>query len=700
MWQVLLYLAINLKRFFLKVGSFFSRLHPLNCFTYIVPEASRCSNLIALIIICLPVIPYSSFAQNDTVQLKEVDIYGIKPEISTNSIVPIQQLTIKKLEALPSSSVAEALRQFSGVVIKDFGGVGGLKTVMIQSLGSNHTSVFVDGHPASDAATGQIDIGRISLQDVSNIQLSIGQPQFGPKPARMYASASLLDITTTEPSLTDKKTALKLQLRAGSFGTYNPAANIDWKIKNNISSGLRLNHFTSNGKFPYVVHNGSNVSELIRTNSDVATTDGTLKTNVLFNDSSRLKIRMSYYHSERGLPGAIIFYNSHSRQRLQNNDLNAALNYSNRSNAKVAMLTSAGFSYSRLLYTDPDFQNQHGGLKNEYRQQEYYISEAIAFRVVKDLKMSIASDLIFNKLNTNAYSIEEPERLISLTSITMNYLLRHTEIQGNLLMTGAIDRKINTNNKNHFRLSPAFSVLQNLTADHSIKIRASYKNIFRMPNFNELYYTLLGNQNLKPEQATLSSLGLMASKAFTKTIALNFRADGFINRVNDKIVTLPTQNLFVWSTQNIGKVDIKGLEFFSNVHILINKNMSFDASGTYTYQDARNITNRNDDNYGHQIAYIPYETSGGMLTVSYLDYSIGVNTLFNGYRYTSGYNHPGSLLPSWTSTDLTLGWQHKFVGKEFKVKFELINIFNNQYEVVRGYPMTGRAFYVNLFVSL
>jgi vitamin B12 transporter len=563
MWQVLLYLSINPKRFshmlgktaslkltpaslklpptslklllaslkllhfllkqlpvYLKLPTVLKQvmLHlPIFCTTS-KPLTVRCCNLITLIIICLSALPYSSTAQNDTVHLKEVDIYGIKPAVTTNSVIPIQQLTIKELNTLPSSSVAEAIRQFSGVVIKDFGGVGGLKTVMIQSLGSNHTSVFIDGHPSTDAATGQIDIGRISLQDVSGIQLSIGQPQFGPVPARMFASASMLNITTVEPVLTDKKAALKLSLRAGSFGTYNPAANIDWKVKNNITSGIRLNHFNSTGKFPYNVHNGNNVTGFIRSNSDVATTDGTFKTNILLNDSSKLKIRMSYYHSERGLPGAIIFYNSHSRQRLKNTDLNAAISYRNREKARVAMLTSAGFSNSRLLYTDPDFLNQEGGLKNEYHQQEYYLSEAVAFTILKNLKMAIASDVVFSKLNTNAYSINEPQRTTSLSSLTTNYLLKNTEFQGNLLMTAVSDNQTNLINKNYLKLSPALSVLQSITPDHSVKIRLSHKNIFRMPTFNELYYTLLGNKNLKPEQASLSSLGVMASKALLKPL--------------------------------------------------------------------------------------------------------------------------------------------------------------------------------------
>ena len=41
--------------------------------------------------------------------------------------------------------VADAVRQFTGVQLKDYGGAGGLKTVNVRSLGSEHVGVFIGG---------------------------------------------------------------------------------------------------------------------------------------------------------------------------------------------------------------------------------------------------------------------------------------------------------------------------------------------------------------------------------------------------------------------------------------------------------------------------------------------------------------------------------------------------------------------------
>lgn len=72
-------------------------------------------------------------------------------------------------------SVADAIRYFSGVQIKDYGGIGGLKTVNIRSMGTNHVGVFYDGIQLGNAQNGTIDLGRFSLDNMEAITLYNGQ---------------------------------------------------------------------------------------------------------------------------------------------------------------------------------------------------------------------------------------------------------------------------------------------------------------------------------------------------------------------------------------------------------------------------------------------------------------------------------------------------------------------------------------------
>ena len=81
--------------------------------------------------------------------------------------------------------MADAVRRFAGTNVRDYGGIGGLKTVSVRNLGAAHTAVSYDGVVVSNSQAGQIDIGRFSLDNVSSLSLAIGQDENLLQPARL-----------------------------------------------------------------------------------------------------------------------------------------------------------------------------------------------------------------------------------------------------------------------------------------------------------------------------------------------------------------------------------------------------------------------------------------------------------------------------------------------------------------------------------
>ena len=77
----------------------------------------------------------------------------------SEDVIPVQALQGDELQRLNSNSIADALRYFAGVQVKDYGGVGGIKTVNIRSMGTNHTGVVYDGVELGNAQNGQIALG-------------------------------------------------------------------------------------------------------------------------------------------------------------------------------------------------------------------------------------------------------------------------------------------------------------------------------------------------------------------------------------------------------------------------------------------------------------------------------------------------------------------------------------------------------------
>jgi len=136
-------------------------------------------------------------------------------------VIPSQKLDGAVLERLNAHSVADALRYFSGLQIKDYGGVGGLKTVNIRSMGTNHLGIFYDGIELGNAQNGQIDLGQLSLDNVEEITLYNGQKSAIFQPASDFGNAGSVYIRTRTPRF-DINKLFNLRFKAGcaSSDTY------------------------------------------------------------------------------------------------------------------------------------------------------------------------------------------------------------------------------------------------------------------------------------------------------------------------------------------------------------------------------------------------------------------------------------------------------------------------------------------------
>ena len=169
--------------------------------------------------------------------LGEVVIKESKKEKEFRSTTPLQVLDANQLKQSGSLLVSDAVKFFSGVVVKDYGGIGGLKTVSARSLGAAHTAVSYDGITLTDCQTGQIDIGRFSLENVDMLSLNNGQSDNIFQPARFFASAGILNIQTLTPHFKeDKPTNIAAEFKTGSWGLVNPSLFLEQQLNKKWSA--------------------------------------------------------------------------------------------------------------------------------------------------------------------------------------------------------------------------------------------------------------------------------------------------------------------------------------------------------------------------------------------------------------------------------------------------------------------------------
>jgi len=635
----------------------------------------------------------------DTVNLQAVEIINSKPAAGNRSAVPMQHLSVNKLKALPGASVADALRSFSGVTIKDYGGLGGMKTVVVRSLGANHTGIFIDGVPMSDVATGQVDLGKIPLEGLEAIELNIGQGNHFCLSARAQASASMLEFRSVLPDFSRKKIRYSAGIKGGSFGIVNPFAGIYAKTGKSSFVNFSANYNSTRGDYPYLLKNGSQPDTMLkRDNADLRALNLSLGFETRFSDSSVLRVKSWLYAAERGLPGAVIYYNPWSVQRMDNRDLFSNIQYS-RTSGKVQLLSNFTFTDGYLRYRDPAYLNQAGGLDNRYHQQEYYLSQAVSYSLTRVFSLGAAADAMINTMQTVLYDHVDPLRFTGLGSLSLRAETRRTEAEITLLGSLIKESKGDGGEAStRSVLSPSVSFITRLSNSPLLRLRLMYKNSFRMPTFHDLYYSLVGNPGLKPEFVNQFNAGLILLKDIG-LLQLSMHTDVFYNNVKDKIVAVPSQNLFVWSMRNLGKVEIKGIEIQAGALLKLATAADLSLKLNYTHQRALDKSTPGNPTYKHQIPYIPFETLSGMLNLNGKHLGVGYNLLYNSHRYVLGENITANMLPSWWVHDLAVSWQQSLRSVEWKIKAEAINLFNERYELIKGFPMNGRGFYLTLSIN-
>ena len=442
---------------------------------------------------CL-VLPFRASAQTDTAKkLKEVKVYA-PPVPQVQTITPAQSVSANDFGRFSAYNVADAIRGFAGVNIKDYGGIGGLKTVSVRGLGTDHVAVLYDGVAINDAENGQVDLGKFNLNGIQEITLYNAQPESILSPARSFASASVLAITTIQPHLTaNKPYQIVFGVNGGSFGLINPY--LQWQQRISERWSFVLNSYVENANGRYKFKNpedGSDTSQT-RTNADISDQriDGSLYW--VKNDSNKFSLHINYYNSDRGLPPAVISYNPFSNQRLWNQDFFTQAVYMHSWADGFQLLLNTKLSQEYTRYRDPDYQNNNGGINDRYTQREFYQSVALAYHITSNWEASYADDVSVSNVGaaspTNSISnYAFPSRFTFQEVLASKLQFGRWRFEGDLLHSYVNEWiKSGKATPNQDVLSPTLMATFQPFTSPDLQLRAFYKNIFREPTLDEQY---------------------------------------------------------------------------------------------------------------------------------------------------------------------------------------------------------------------
>lgn len=636
------------------------------------------------------------FDADSVQQLESVYVTAHK---SVPKIIPAQRLAGERLQRLSAHSVADAIRYFSGVQIKDYGGVGGLKSVNIRSLGSQHVGVFYDGVEIGNAQNGIVDLGKFSLDNMEAVSLYNGQKSSIFQSAKDFASAGSIYLQSRTPFFGEgKKNNFKAAVKGGSFGTVNPSLLWERRIGENLSMQISTEYLYTTGKykFSYSKRDGYDTTE-VRKNGDVRyyRAEASLFGNI---EDGRWQAKAYFYDSERGYPGASVReepgkYRHQDRQWDRNFFLQGT--FHKEISRFYRMQLNAKYAYDYLHYlSDPRLDVTTMYVDNRYRQQELYFSSVNGFRLFEWWSMNLSADLQYNTLNADLTDFAYPDRYTLLAALATSFDWGKLKVQGSLLNTFVTESvKKGKPAPDKSELTPTVVASYRPFDSSDLTFRAFYKRIFRMPTLNDLYYTFIGNKYLNPEYTTQYNIGACYEKSLNGRFWKNVKvqADFYYNEIKDKIIAVPASNQFRWTMLNLGYVEIRGADVSAEVSAQIAK-VSLSLLASYTYQKAQDFTDPESSYYGGQIPYIPWHSSSVVLGAVYGSWSFNYSFIYTGERYESSANIPENYAQPWYTSDLSLSKEFGIKDCRLRIAAEVNNIFNQQYEVVQCYPMPGTNF--------
>ena len=662
----------------------------------------------------------------------ELEEFTVSARVKEKDIIIPQTLAGIQLKKMNALSVADAIRYFSGVQIKDYGGVGGIKTVNIRSMGTNHMGVYYNGIQLGNAQNGQIDLGKYSLENIEEIQLYNGQKSDIWQSAREFGAAGSIYLTTRRPRFAEGKTVnVKAQMRAGSFALIDPSLLLDVKLSETMSLTMNAELISSDGKYPFRYRRVTPSGEVaydttaIRQNGDINAIRVEAAVNHYYSNTGFWKLQLYHYNSERGVPGAIVNNVWRNGERLWDRNSFLQASWQDELFNRWSVRVNAKYANDYTRYINNDDKLIH--VENQYLQQELYFTMAHKVRIFDWWDVSAAYDLQYNALSMYLDANRFTHWLSAATAINIKNYLR---LQASILGTFVKDFPQPSLQGREFspsegggregRFTPALFLSYRPTQLVDLRLNAFYKQSYRYPTFNDLYYPDLGNAYLKPELAKQHSVGLSFTQPFRiaeqKGSDFRLNADYYYNRISDKIIAYPKGQQFRWTMLNLGLVKINGLDVNAQLHFVLPMHFYLTAKAQYTYQTAIDVTDPNDSYYGHQIPYIPWHSGSAVGMFGWQNdwqqYGLNYSFIYVGERYNQQeniiynytqpwYTHDLSLFGEWEICKKSSSFEGRLGGSPIvlRLALDINNLLSQDYDVILNYPMPKRNYKCTISIT-
>jgi outer membrane cobalamin receptor len=619
-------------------------------------------------------------------QFQEVEIHADRLQSDVaRSIQPTSLIIAKALQTLGARQIPDALSFVPGVFVRNYGGLGGLKTVSLRGANAAQTLVLIDGVRVNSTQSGQVDLSLVPVSMIEELEVLRGGS------AALHGAAAMGGVVNIR---TKRSTTVgwKAQAEGASFGEYvasvqsavplagwNLAANAEWQ--------------RSQGNFPFVFNEFGRDVVLERTNGDFTTLSGRLQASGHLGDW-RVNAQTLVRGSERGAPGAVVQGSVEmARARLQDEEVLAQMSFARAIQAASTLAITASWRGNTLRYRDSEARTRGpNGIDERFTSNDAAVKAVLRFANDTNDSKAVnflhewAAETVFSDVRGNFF---QPD--------AGSYVRRINTSLGGKLEVSATQARFHAGGRLEW-LSDFGVVASPLvgaaytpaTGDSIWTLRAQWSYNFRPPAFNELYYLNFGNAALKPERGHSVNLG----SSFVSSEVFSAEVDAFANFTWNQIVAVPTSPV-TWSAQNVGEVRTLGVEASIRAVFVEQREQRLVAQMSFTFQRAIDETPESLTR-GRLLVYTPQVLASGVVAWQQDFFSCGASMQYAGERFSLASNANNSLLPAFAVVSLhaEAAWPLALFGSyscRLTTRLQCDNLFDTRYAVIRNFPMPGRA---------
>jgi iron complex outermembrane receptor protein len=589
-------------------------------------------------------------AQNDTLHLKEVVITAdtqLKNFSNTQSILKLTDSIIDR-----NSSSLTSLLNYNTVIYFKENGLGMVSSPSFRGTTAQQTAVVWNGININSQLLGQTDFNVLNTRDFNSISVRAGGGSVIYGSSAIGGSIHLNNELAYNDSFTNE-----VRVNYGSFNTIG--AHYMAKVATDkFSVMVSITRNDSDNDYDYVDSEDKNL------NGQYYNTSMNAVAGYRINDKNTLTVYSYLYDGERHFS---LIFPSEMKTKYRDTNTRNMLEWMGIYGRFTSKLKAAFLEENYKYYGNIESDNYSYG-KTESLIGKY----DLLFQINSNIKLNAVVD--YTQTKGMGSDLESETRHIGSGSLLFSH-----NVTDKFMYEAGARKEITNNYDSPFLFS--LGTKYNVTSFYAVKLNTS-KN-FRIPTFNDLYWSGSGNVNLKPETSWQAEIGNdFTVKGVTLTLT------GYYTKIKDMLRWLPAGS--VWRPVNTDKVKTYGLEAILaysrqfGMHKLA-------LNGTYAY------TKSEDETTGMQLIYVPYHKATASLSYEIKKLMAYYQFLYNGEVFTRTDNNSKYNMDAYTTGNA--GAEYNFGKKNtYRLGMQVLNVWNKNYQTVDGRYMPGRNY--NMYLTL